>query len=274
MPDTAPTPGQVLVGATSGAQDVPRVISGGGATITMAATGVLTIDNIANASLANSAITIGGTSTALGGAALGNVTNDTQTKAAIMPNTVPTSAQLPIGNATQYIPRSITGDVTVSATGVTTVGNVANSALAGNGTMTITGDVVALGGTLTQDQITGISGLSIGYAKHTAANTLSAVASIPNADLTNNSITVGNASAATALGGSVSADAIYGGNGPWLRKTDGSEYLYRHYNKYSEWGLNQFFNHDRQRITNVGLGGAVFVGQYHGAWQRLSGWYR
>jgi hypothetical protein len=54
---------------------------------------------------------------------LGNVTNDVQTKAAIVPNTVPASGQLPIGNAggTAYAPVTVTGDVTITNAGVTAI---------------------------------------------------------------------------------------------------------------------------------------------------------
>lgn len=59
---------------------------------------------------------------------LGNVTNDTQTKASIVPNTVPTNGQLLIGNGTNYSVATLTqgsgititnasGAVTIAATG-------------------------------------------------------------------------------------------------------------------------------------------------------------
>ena len=66
---------------------------------------------------------------------LGNVTNDAQTKAAIVPNTVPSAGQLLVGNAggTAYAPVSASGDVTVSSTGAMTV-NVSN--LQGTGSVT------------------------------------------------------------------------------------------------------------------------------------------
>ena len=54
---------------------------------------------------------------------LGNVTNDAQTKAAVVPNTAPASGQLPIGNAggTAYAPVTVTGDVTITNAGVTAI---------------------------------------------------------------------------------------------------------------------------------------------------------
>jgi hypothetical protein len=75
VPNTAPTAGQILVGNAGNTAYAKQTISGSGATITLGATGVLTISSIANASLANSAITIAGTSTSLGGA----ITQDTIT---------------------------------------------------------------------------------------------------------------------------------------------------------------------------------------------------
>jgi hypothetical protein len=44
------------------------------------------------------------------------------TDVAVMPNTVPTSGQIPVGTGAAYIPRTISGDVTVNGTGVATVG--------------------------------------------------------------------------------------------------------------------------------------------------------
>lgn len=56
---------------------------------------------------------------------LGAVTNDPQTKAAIVPNTAPGAGQLLVGNAggTAYAPVTATGDVTNDSSGVMTIGN-------------------------------------------------------------------------------------------------------------------------------------------------------
>jgi hypothetical protein len=55
---------------------------------------------------------------------LNNVTNDAQTKAAVVPNTAPSAGQLLVGNAggTAYAPVSSSGDVTVSSAGAFTIG--------------------------------------------------------------------------------------------------------------------------------------------------------
>jgi hypothetical protein len=57
---------------------------------------------------------------------LSNVTNDAQTKAAIVPNTAPTSGRILVGNAggTAYAPVSMSGDVTLASTGATTLATV------------------------------------------------------------------------------------------------------------------------------------------------------
>jgi hypothetical protein len=54
---------------------------------------------------------------------LGSVTNDAQTKAAIVPNTAPAATQLLIGNAggTAYAPVTLSGPVSVTSAGVTSV---------------------------------------------------------------------------------------------------------------------------------------------------------
>jgi hypothetical protein len=53
---------------------------------------------------------------------LGSVTNDAQTKAAIVPNTAPSAGQILVGNAggTAYAPQSMSGDCTVASTGTIT----------------------------------------------------------------------------------------------------------------------------------------------------------
>jgi hypothetical protein len=60
---------------------------------------------------------------------LGSVTNDAQTKAAVVPNTLPSSGQIPVGNAggTAYAPQSVSGDGTLSSAGALTVTKVNGS---------------------------------------------------------------------------------------------------------------------------------------------------
>lgn len=54
------------------------------------------------------------------GVGLSNVTNDAQTKAAIVPNTAPSAGQILVGNAggTAYAPVSVSGDITMTSAGV------------------------------------------------------------------------------------------------------------------------------------------------------------
>jgi hypothetical protein len=54
---------------------------------------------------------------------LSAVTNDAQTKAAIVPNTAPAAGQVPVGNAggTAYAPQSVSGDGSLSSAGALTV---------------------------------------------------------------------------------------------------------------------------------------------------------
>lgn len=54
---------------------------------------------------------------------LGNVTNDAQTKAAIVPNTVPAAGQILVGNAggTAFAPVTMSGGATINSAGVVTV---------------------------------------------------------------------------------------------------------------------------------------------------------
>jgi len=116
--------------------------------------------------------------------------------------------------------------------GTISTANVPNAALA-NSSITIAGNATALGGSVSQDSITGLS--STGLVKRTAANTLgiatagtdystpsametltnksmsgssNTFTNIPNSALSNNSITVAGNS--TAFGGSVSQDSITG----------------------------------------------------------------
>lgn len=70
---------------------------------------------------------------------LGNVTNDVQTKAAVVPNTLPTAGQILAGNAggTAYAPVAMSGDATLASTGAITIANNAvTTAKVNNGAIT------------------------------------------------------------------------------------------------------------------------------------------
>jgi hypothetical protein len=102
---------------------------------------------------------------------LSAVTNDAQTKAAVVPNTLPLDGQLLIGAtvASAYTPRSLT-NATISASGVLT--GVTNAALSNSAITIGNAGSISLGGTATLDSITGISGAQTGLVKHSGANTL------------------------------------------------------------------------------------------------------
>jgi hypothetical protein len=130
---------------------------------------------------------------------LGSVTDDVQTKAAVVPNTAPSAGQVLVGNAggTAYAPVSVSGDGTLSSAGALAVtkingktltlpygcavGDPAGSALA-TGVLcyipiptagTITGwDIIVDAGTATVD----VWKIATGTAKPTVANTITAIA--------------------------------------------------------------------------------------------------
>lgn len=64
---------------------------------------------------------------------LSAVTNDVQTKAAIVPNTAPSAGQVPCGNAggTAYVPCTVSGDSTVTSAGAMTNTGLNGTSLAG-----------------------------------------------------------------------------------------------------------------------------------------------
>jgi hypothetical protein len=82
---------------------------------------------------------------------LSNVTNDAQTKAAIVPNTAPLAGQVLVANitGTSYAPVTLSGSgatATLTSAGVLTLSAIPNATLS-NPSMTIAGHSVALGGT-------------------------------------------------------------------------------------------------------------------------------
>jgi hypothetical protein len=144
-----------LAGLTSAADKLPYFTGSGTAgTTTFTAFGRSLVDD---ADAATARTTLG----------LNNVTNDAQTKAAIVPNTAPSSAQLLVGNAggTAYAPQSVSGDVTITSGGVTGIGagKVTNTMLAGSIDLTTkaTGALpVANGGTGGTDAATARANLA------------------------------------------------------------------------------------------------------------------
>lgn len=119
---------------------------------------------ISNASLANSSVTISGHSLSLGGSlnlvssdvGLSSVTNNLQTRAAIVPNTAPGSGQILVGNSggTAYVPQSVSGDVSLTFGGIATVASIGGEAVTLGGSLTTSG---AFGLTLTLTGTTNVT---------------------------------------------------------------------------------------------------------------------
>ena len=120
---------------------------------------------------------------------LGSVTNDAQTKAAIVPNTAPTAGQLLVGNVggTAYAPVSLNNDATVASTGALTLATV-NSNVGAFGsttqsaavTVNAKGLVTAISASTITPAIGSITGLGTGVATALAVNVGSAGAPVVN----------------------------------------------------------------------------------------------
>ena len=117
VPNTSPSSGQILAGNAGGTAYAPVGVSGD---CTMTSTGAITCTKTNGSSFGTGATaTIANYATT---ASISNVTNDTQTKASIVPNTAPSAGQILAGNAggTAYAPVSVSGDCIVASTGAIT----------------------------------------------------------------------------------------------------------------------------------------------------------
>jgi hypothetical protein len=120
---------------------------------------------------------------------LGSVTDDAQTKAAIVPNTAPTAGQLLVGNAggTAYAPVSLNNDATVASTGALTLATV-NSNVGAFGsatqapavTVNAKGLVTAISASTITPAVGSVTGLGTGVATALAVNVGSAGAPVVN----------------------------------------------------------------------------------------------
>jgi hypothetical protein len=166
-----------ISGLTSAADKLPYFTGAGTAAVTdLSAFGRTLIDD-ADAAAARS--TIG----------LSNVTNDAQTRAAIVPNTAPSAGQLLVGNAggTAYAPVSASGDATVASTGALTLATV-NSNIGAFGSATVApaitvnakGLVTAVSTNTITPAVGSITGLGTGVATALAVNTGTAGAVVVN----------------------------------------------------------------------------------------------
>ena len=120
---------------------------------------------------------------------LGSVTNDAQTKAAIVPNTAPTAGQLLVGNAggTAYAPVSLSNDATVASTGALTlatvnsnVGAFGSATQAAAVTVNAKGLITAISASTITPAVGSITGLGTGVATALATNVGSAGAPVVN----------------------------------------------------------------------------------------------
>lgn len=153
---------------------------------------------------------------------LSNVTNDVQTKAAVVPNTTPSAGQVLVGNAggTAYAPVSASGDATLASTGALTLATVnSNTGAFGSATaapaITVNskGLVTAASTNTITPAVGSITGLGTGVATALAINTGSAGAllvdggaggtpssiTLTNATGTASNLTAGQATAALGL---------------------------------------------------------------------------
>lgn len=123
---------------------------------------------------------------------LGSVTNDAQTKAAIVPNTAPAAAGLLVGNAggTAYGLVALSGDATLASTGAITVTKINGTSFAGtNGHLVSFGaaNIPADSGLVAANEVNA-SSPGVGLC-HFAGSTQTCTSSlVVNADITNSTI--------------------------------------------------------------------------------------
>jgi hypothetical protein len=158
----------------------------GGTGITALGTNVATSLGNNMSSSGTLAITADITKAAVG---LSNVTDDAQTKAAIVPNTVPSAGQLLVGNAggTAYAAVSTSGDATVASTGAVTlatvnanVGSFGSATAAPAFTVNAKGLITAASTNTITPAVGSITGLGTGVATALAVNTGSSGAFVVN----------------------------------------------------------------------------------------------
>jgi hypothetical protein len=142
---------------------------------------------------------------------LSNVTNDAQTKAAVVPNTAPSAGQVLVGNAggTAYAPVSASGDATLASTGALTLATVnANTGAFGSATVVpiptfdAKGRATSVSSATITPAVGSITGLGTGVATALATNVGSAGAPVllDGAGGTPSSLTLTNATGLPVAG--------------------------------------------------------------------------
>lgn len=142
---------------------------------------------------------------------LSNVTNDAQTKAAVVPSTAPAAGQVLVGNAggTAYAPVSASGDATLASTGALTLATVnANTGAFGSATVVpiptfdAKGRATAVSTATITPAVGNITGLGTGVATALAINvgTAGAPVVLNGAGGTPSSLTLTNATGLPVAG--------------------------------------------------------------------------
>lgn len=149
-------------GSAAGAGAAQEITLGSGLTMTgttLSASAAASGDVVGPASSVNSNVALfngttgkllkdAGAALNAAGVGLGNVTNDAQTKAAVVPNTAPAAGQVLVGNAggTAYAPVAMSGDATLASTGALTLASrrqLANVTLGSAGASLSSGTIAA-----------------------------------------------------------------------------------------------------------------------------------
>jgi len=113
---------------------------------------------------------------------LGNVTNNAQTQAAIVPNTAPGAGQILVGNSggTAYAPQSLSGDCALGSGGAITCTKTNGTAFAASATVNTTNASNITSGTLPHAQLPALVGADI---PNNSANTAGSAGSLSAASV-------------------------------------------------------------------------------------------
>jgi hypothetical protein len=154
---------------------------------------------------------------------LSNVTNDIQTKEAIVPNTAPASGQILVGNAggTAYAPVAMSSDATLASTGSLTLATVnanvgaftnANITVDAKGRITAAANGAASGGTVTDVSVVSANGFAGTVATSTTTPAITLSTTITGL-LKGNGTAISAATSGTDYAPATSGTSILYGNG-------------------------------------------------------------